>query len=357
VGSDAITVTQPTGVYASATAGSEGVAAALSTANFRAVSGLLSNYILPSSATGPGIITPATASVTPAAATNIYGTVDPPLTGTLSGFLAADNVTATYSRTVGMNVGTYSTSAVLSLASALSNYNITYNTASFTITPATATVTPAAATKIYGTADPTLTGTLSGFLPSDAVTATYSRMAGANVGNYSISAVLSPTTVLSNYNITYNTASFTITPATLTAMNVGTPTKSYEGTTTAFLTSANFQLNGVVTGDSILINQPAGAYAAATAGPEAVTAVLSTSNFSAVTGLLTNYILPTSSTGPGNITKAATSSTITWSSPVAISYGTHLSATQLNATASVAGIYSYNPALGTVLSPVRMNCR
>ena len=32
----------------------------------------------------------------------------------------------------------------------------------------------------------------------------------------------------------------------------------------------------------------------------------------------------------------------------AISYGTHLSATQLNATASVTGAYSYNPASGTV---------
>jgi sugar lactone lactonase YvrE len=351
VGSDVITVTQPTGVYASATAGAEGVTAALSAANFSALPGMLSNYILPSVATGPGTINKATASVTPAVATKIYGTVDPSLTGTLSGFLAADNVTATYSRTAGEQVlgSPYSISAVLSPTAVLTNYNITYNTAAFTITPALASVTPATATKIYGTVDPPLTGTLSGFLAADNVTATYSRTEGANVGNYSTSAVLSPTGVLGNYNITYNTAPFTITPATLSATIVGSPTKSYDGTTTASLTTANYQLNGVVAGDSILVNQPVGAYAAATAGPESVTALLSASNFSAVSEPLTNYILPASATGPGTITKAVTSSTITWNTPAAIKYGTALSTAQLNASSTVAGSFSYTPPATTVL--------
>jgi subtilisin-like proprotein convertase family protein len=40
---------------------------------------------------------------------------------------------------------------------------------------------------------------------------------------------------------------------------------------------------------------------------------------------------------------------ITWSQPAAISYGTALSAAQLNATASVAGTFTYNPALNRVL--------
>jgi RHS repeat-associated protein len=41
---------------------------------------------------------------------------------------------------------------------------------------------------------------------------------------------------------------------------------------------------------------------------------------------------------------------ITWPTPAAISYGTALSATQLDATASVAGTFVYSPALGTVLA-------
>ncbi|MGZ4896937.1 MAG: MBG domain-containing protein, partial [Candidatus Angelobacter sp.] len=191
--------------------------------------GVLSNYNITYN-TANFTITPAAASVTPTAASKIYGTADPVLSGTLSGFLAADNVTAIYSRTAGETVlgSPYTISATLSPTGVLSNYNITYNTASFTITPAAASVTPSAASKIYGTADPILSGTLSGFLAADNVTATYSRTAGETVlgGPYTISATLSPAGVLSNYNITYKTASFTITPAatTVTVNPVGAVT-------------------------------------------------------------------------------------------------------------------------------------
>jgi len=42
---------------------------------------------------------------------------------------------------------------------------------------------------------------------------------------------------------------------------------------------------------------------------------------------------------------------ITWATPAAINYGTALSATQLDATANVAGTFVYSPAAGTVLAP------
>ena len=121
--------------------------------------------------------------MTPNAATKIYGAADPAFTGTLSGFLAADGVTATYSRTAGETVlgSPYTISATLSPAAVLSNYNITYNTANFTITTKAASVTPNAASKTYGDADPALTGTLDGFLAADGVTASYSRTAGETV--------------------------------------------------------------------------------------------------------------------------------------------------------------------------------
>jgi RHS repeat-associated protein len=41
---------------------------------------------------------------------------------------------------------------------------------------------------------------------------------------------------------------------------------------------------------------------------------------------------------------------ITWATPAAITYGTALSATQLDATANVAGTFAYSPAAGTVLA-------
>ena len=44
------------------------------------------------------------------------------------------------------------------------------------------------------------------------------------------------------------------------------------------------------------------------------------------------------------------SSVITWTNPASITYGTALSATQLNAAANVPGSFVYTPALGTVLN-------
>jgi hypothetical protein len=41
---------------------------------------------------------------------------------------------------------------------------------------------------------------------------------------------------------------------------------------------------------------------------------------------------------------------LSWATPAAISYGTPLSAAQLNATANVPGVFTYTPSLGTVLS-------
>src|SRR6266700_5671245 len=41
---------------------------------------------------------------------------------------------------------------------------------------------------------------------------------------------------------------------------------------------------------------------------------------------------------------------ITWSNPADITYGTALSLTQLNATATIAGSFLYSPAAGTVLN-------
>jgi hypothetical protein len=85
----------------------------------------------------------ATASVTPNAASKTYNTSDPALSGTLSGFRPADNVTATYSRTAGETVAgsPYTISATLSPAGVLGNYNVTYNTANFTINKADQTIT------------------------------------------------------------------------------------------------------------------------------------------------------------------------------------------------------------------------
>jgi len=49
-----------------------------------------------------------------------------------------------------------------------------------------------------------------------------------------------------------------------------------------------------------------------------------------------------------NYTVQKATPTITWATPAAITYGTALGATQLNATASVPGTFAYNPAAGSL---------
>ena len=52
--------------------------------------------------------------------------------------------------------------------------------------------------------------------------------------------------------------------------------------------------------------------------------------------------------GSDSTSPTKTTPTITWSTPAAITYGTALSTTQLDATASVAGTFVYTPAAGTI---------
>ena len=72
------------------------------------------------------------------------------------------------------------------------------------------------------------------------------------------------------------------------------------------------------------------------------------------THTLTASFTPTDSTDYNNATQTVSlvvnraTPTLSWATPAAITYGTPLSSSQLNATASVPGNFSYSPASGTV---------
>jgi len=155
------------------------------------------------------------ATITAVSAAKVYGTPDPVLSVATSGFLAGDTVTVGSARAAGETVGTYAITVNASGA-ALGNYQLTATPGSFTITKANATVAAAAATKVYGSADPALTGTLSGFLAADQMTASYSRAPGETVAGspYAITPMMNPSPALVNYNISYQAADLHITPAT-----------------------------------------------------------------------------------------------------------------------------------------------
>src|SRR5438093_1565525 len=206
-----------------------------------------------------------------------YGYADPvPLTTGSGDFMAADGVTATYSRAAGETVlgGPYHITATLGPAAVLTNYIITNAGASFTVNARPATWTTNPNSKTYGYADPNPLTTGSGnFLAADGVTASYSRTAGETVGGgpYHVTATLSSTVpyALDNYNVTNAGADFTITVAPLSVTPAdanrlyGDPNPAFTGTIT-----------GVKNGDNITATYGTTATPASPIGPYDITSTL-----------------------------------------------------------------------------------
>ncbi len=114
----------------------------------------------------------------------------------------------------GQNVGEY-TISVTAEATANPNYTITTETDTFSITPAAITISADEKTKVYDNdtaTDPELTATVSNDKPVNGVEPVYSvsRVAGQNVGEYTIS-VTAEATANPNYTITTETDTFSIT--------------------------------------------------------------------------------------------------------------------------------------------------
>jgi len=97
-----------------------------------------------------------------------------------------------------------------------------------------------------------------------------------------------------------------IDPKQLGIAIVNNPTKTYNGTQTATLTSSDYLTSGLVSGESITFSQPNSVlYDSASAGAVNITANFVASNFVAANGTnLANYALPTVATGMGTINKA-----------------------------------------------------
>src|SRR5262249_13460155 len=172
-------------------------------------------------------------------ATRTYGDPDFMVSATASSGLTVTFTTTTTTCTVSGTTVHIAAAGTCTIRASQAG-NASFNAApdvdqSLVITQKAASVTPNGASKIYGDADPSFTGTLSGFVAADGVAATYGRTAGETVAGspYTISATLSPAGVLGNYSITYNTASFTITPAGLTITATSTRSKVYNSTYTA----------------------------------------------------------------------------------------------------------------------------
>jgi hypothetical protein len=275
-----------------------------------------------------GQATPAIAWAAPTAIT--YGTAlgstqlnaTSTVAGTFSYSPAAGTVLTAGSNTL---MATFTPTDSTDYATATATVVLTVNTAA----PAITWAAPAAIT--YGTAlsaiqldaGSTMAGTFG-----------YSPAAGTvlTAGTHTLTVTLTPTdttdyaTATSSVSITVGQATPAIAWAAPAAISYGTALSST-------------QLNATSTVAGTFSYSPA-AGAVLTAGSNTLTATFTPTDS-------TDYATATA-TVP--LTVSIATPTITWATPAAITYGIALSATQLNATASVAGTFAYSPAVGTVLT-------
>ena len=154
----------------------------------------------------------------------VYGSADPALTTTDSGFLAADlgadKIAFSATRAAGESVAggpyTITPAAADGATSLLGNYDVTVNTGTLTITKKAITVTADDKTKVYGSADPALTVTVpAGALESgDSLSGNLERAAGKDVGSYAITK--GSLTAGGNYDLTVTPGTLTITKKAIT---------------------------------------------------------------------------------------------------------------------------------------------
>jgi sugar lactone lactonase YvrE len=211
-------------------------------------------------------------------------------------------------------------------------------------TPVLTWATPAAI--LYGTA---LSATqLNASAGSVAGTLVYSPASGTipAVGTVTLSVTFTPTDT-TDYKSATKTVALAVNQAASTISVASSNLSSVYGASVTFTATLPAGASGNVTflnGATSLGSSPIGGTtatvttAALTAGTHAITASWPGN---------ANLTAATSSAITQTVAKATP--VVTWATPAAIVYGTALSATQLNATASIAGSFVYSPASGTSL--------
>lgn len=201
-------------------------------------------------------------------------------------------------------------------------------------TPTITWSTPAAIA--YGTA---LSSKQLDATASVAGTFAYSPAAGTvlSVGTHSLTVTFTPSNT-SSYSTSTKSVSLVVNSAATTkttpSITWSTPAEIYWG-----VALSSKQLDATASVAGTFAYSPA-AGTVLSAGTHTLKVTFTPSNTSAYN----------SSTKTVSLTVGKSTPRITWATPVAINYGTALSSTQLNATASVAGTFAYSPGAGTVLS-------
>jgi hypothetical protein len=242
--------------------------------------------------------------------------------GTFSYYPAAGSVLGAGSQTLTV---TFTATDTTDYLTATASVTLAVNQA----TPATNWNTPTAVT--YGTP---LSATQLDATSTVAGSFSYSPALGTvlNAGSQTLTAMFTPTDLI-DYNTAIASVTLTVNPVT-PPINWATPAAIPYGTP---LSATQLDATSTVAGTFSYF--PA-AGSVPTAGSKALTVIFTptgTSNYGTATTSVTL-----------TVTKAIP--TINWAIPAAIANGTPLSSTQLDATSTVAGSFSYLPAAGTLLT-------
>ena len=306
------------------------------------------------------VVIPAVLLVTANNQTRLYNTSNPTLTDTITGFVNGDtaimvsgNAALNTTVTTSSLVGSYPNSITAAQGTlSAGNYTFAFAPGSFTVTSPMETITwPAPSPINYGS---TLTGLLDASVTSatSTIPGTCTYKNGSTIvtastvlpaGIYTLTAICVPTDA-TDYTTQTTTVPLTVNKdiLTVTANNL---TKTY-GSANPTLTDA---ITGFVNGDTSAVVSGSAALGttAATTSPVGSYPVTSAQGTLSASNYTFNFV-------PGTLSVTKAAETITWPTPGAITYGTALGGTQLDANVTsggvvVLGTYAYTPAAGTVL--------
>jgi uncharacterized repeat protein (TIGR01451 family) len=172
-------------------------------------------------------ITKAPLSVVAPKTTRLYG--DPNPLPTITGIKNGDNITATYTTPTSSSpvaVAAYTLVPVLVDPNGkLGNYTVTITNGTLTITKAPLSVVANNASRLFGSANPAFTGTVTGIKNGESITGSFATTAtqNSNVGTFAITAtaVFGGGSLSTNYTVTVTNGTLTVTavPLTITSQN------------------------------------------------------------------------------------------------------------------------------------------
>ena len=295
----------------------------------------------------------ATLSVTANSTNKVYGAANPTFTASYSGFVNGDTATAltgspslTSTATTNSGVGNYTITATNGTLSA-ANYGFSFVNGTLTVNAATLTVTANNATRAFGQTNPIFSGTLTGIVNGDNITASYATTATTNspAGPYPIIPTLvDPNGRLVNYTLNATNGTLTVTNLILPVADIAIlksgPTNGVAGSNLTYtITVTNL---GPATATNVVVNDrlPAG-FTFVSAVPATATVVsnlVTWPGFSLANGAKSNFTVTAISADGGRFTNIAFGSTGTFDPNPTNSDGTSTNSQSVTTVSALADV-------------------